>query len=1017
MPATANKLLPTSLDILRNALQRGSTGRLFRTNRHMPSREVYVMQGEILAAHGPDDGPWIVRRLVNSGALTERQGKAFIRRLTRGIPFDELILGHVPDGLLEQLMAGRFRQNLLDFLSSPPPIDFQPMEAMFVPNLQAGHDTSRTLQAVVELRQRIGPLIRHRGPLTLCLGPSMPNTRQEARLVDLCDPPMPLRDLLTYSPFETGETLDIVMKLLSNGAVVSQEGVRLQQPRGSGPTADYAVEDLFSLDEPAEPEPLGLPADPIVPEHLALLREDTETDGAQDFGSIPRAFETLATPTEEAELPSLNESHLVLVPEGDSTPAASEGSDVASAATSPSDAAPKGAVPPNASAPSARAPESGSFDPAVSPPPIVQEGDLSDNIGRLDASEASQLSQAPLGTDTAAAQPPPKAPSPTEASPGVDGGASRAPPPDEDSMPESWRDLSPLGFEEPATSMVEYDDETPVTGTISPEASAPPARAEVHDADEASEANEAADASGVDEADHADGADETAQTDRVDEAEEADPTQSPVHASVRAPAPPLVPPTVPKQASHGAAPVVQSPPPVAQPSATTLARTPSVDAFEPPNRDDLLAAVPSVTDLPPAPAKLQALAEESTPVPAPASVVPVANIPIVEAPSARVPAPSAALAGVDLDHQVGDDIWDELDEAAADDAPEATTQLTSSSNDTPLEERSTDTSDGDLLEAAAPKGIEEPPLEAVHADVEDSIESLGPASSDGAPETKASLSDSPSTESEPPPTSSDSDTDGPDNALLDAARRYLEAANTRRQTKPTKAPRSEPEVVEPIGVERKFTGFDFDVEDAEMAMFEDHDRYRGGGGGQFTLNKNLLDKVELLPSARPDRVRTREPEALEPEDSIIEMGEATPEEEAEAGVVALAFSAPTLDADQVFYKISVAGDVARAIAIHFDAAVGPGAGQTNIQLLVDAAASPFARLFHQVRVASDGSLDEEKIFENLQQRPTAEHRSLLDRGMRDFIERALSTAAEELPDDALDHVLNEIAGYQQRLRM
>ena len=153
----------------------------------------------------------------------------------------------------------------------------------------------------------------------------------------------------------------------------------------------------------------------------------------------------------------------------------------------------------------------------------------------------------------------------------------------------------------------------------------------------------------------------------------------------------------------------------------------------------------------------------------------------------------------------------------------------------------------------------------------------------------------------------------------------------RRQTKRTAPSPREPEIIDSDGAERKFTGFDFDVDDSEMAMFEDHDRYRGGGQGQFTLNKNLLDKVELLPASRPERVRLPqpEPEALEPEDSIIEMGEATAEEEAEAGVVSLAFSAPTLDADQVFYKISVGGDVARAIASQFDAAVGRGAGQTT----------------------------------------------------------------------------------------
>ena len=64
-----------------------------------------------------------------------------------------------------------------------------------------------------------------------------------------------------------------------------------------------------------------------------------------------------------------------------------------------------------------------------------------------------------------------------------------------------------------------------------------------------------------------------------------------------------------------------------------------------------------------------------------------------------------------------------------------------------------------------------------------------------------------------------------------------------------------------------------------------------------------------------------------------------------------------------------------------------------------------------------GRIDERRVLANVQQRPKAERRFLLDRGVKDFIERALSTGAEELPDEALDALLEEIAGYQQRLRV
>jgi len=837
------------------------------------------MQGQILAAHGPDDGPWIVRRLVNSGALTERQGKAFIRRLTRGIPFEELILGHVPDSLLTTLLAGRFRQNLLDFLASPPPIDFHPMDTLFVPNVQSGHDTRTVLASVIALRERVSPLMRHRGPLTLRLGPAMPSSRNEARLVDLCDPPISMRDLLTYSPFETGETLDHVMNMLSNGALVSDEGIRLQRTRRREPTSDYAVEELFSLEGPTEATSTGVPADPIAPEHLALLREESQHPGHDEFGQVPVAF---SAPIAPEELPHLASSHLVLV-ESKQDLAPSSGTP----ATSSDSVVPVLVTPlPSVDETPAGASTQDSLPPSEPVQTVAVSADDKQLATATVLEEEEALAFAP--PEDHHPEPPPEpvvqtapaAPDPTPTT----GPAKSQSLPTGNSMPESWRDLSALGFNAPP------DTPKAAAAPPSPDAS-PPAGST---------------------------------------------PESLSRASERAPATPraIDPPNAPTFAKKSSKPVPSAPLPEPAPKAAPRA----------------------------------ALDPADLPVLRPASTAPT-----------RSAEPNSTI------------------------APSPATQPAATASPTPPPVSESPFTDLELDPPSLPPLARPTPPEVT----------ASPAVT--APLEATAKSDT-AAPAEPPDDEPQGETD-----LLDAARRYLEEAQVRRkeQNKKPLVRERDPEPIATSSGKKKFTGFDFDVDESELAMFADHDRYRGGGQGQFTLGKKLLDKVELLPeprrTAKPDRIRLSEPDLPE-EDSIIEMGEATAEEEAEAGVVALAFSAPTLDSDQVLYKISVAGDVALAVSRQYDAHVGPGGGQTTIQLLVAAAAGSFARLFQGVQIRRDGSLDEDKIFSNLQQRPQGEQRSLLDRGLKDFIERALATAAEELPGASMDTLLNDIAGYQQRLR-
>ena len=64
---------------------------------------------------------------------------------------------------------------------------------------------------------------------------------------------------------------------------------------------------------------------------------------------------------------------------------------------------------------------------------------------------------------------------------------------------------------------------------------------------------------------------------------------------------------------------------------------------------------------------------------------------------------------------------------------------------------------------------------------------------------------------------------------------------------------------------------------------------------------------------------------------------------------------------------------------------------------------------------SSGCLDPNRIIKNLNRRSESEHRRLLNMGLLNLIDRALSSGMEELEDDAIDEMLQRVAGYQMRL--
>jgi hypothetical protein len=153
-----------------------------------------------------------------------------------------------------------------------------------------------------------------------------------------------------------------------------------------------------------------------------------------------------------------------------------------------------------------------------------------------------------------------------------------------------------------------------------------------------------------------------------------------------------------------------------------------------------------------------------------------------------------------------------------------------------------------------------------------------------------------------------------------------------------------------------------------------------------------------------------------PEDGAFSSVAARPgRAEEQSTPVPATFAAPPLGEDEATSKIDVASEVLVAVRAALDEGKGAGSGLPVVQLLVESPPGRFSDLYRRVHLRADGSIPARDVVRNLRGRPPTEHRNLLRDGLLDLIERALSMAAEELTDEAIDALLAEVAGYNQRI--
>ncbi len=196
---------------------------------------------------------------------------------------------------------------------------------------------------------------------------------------------------------------------------------------------------------------------------------------------------------------------------------------------------------------------------------------------------------------------------------------------------------------------------------------------------------------------------------------------------------------------------------------------------------------------------------------------------------------------------------------------------------------------------------------------------------------------------------------------------------------------------------------DVDLDDTDLEAFADHDHARGSDSeGAFSADLHHLDRVEVTQLAEVTELP--EPQLLDAE--LVEADEA----------LHTRFSAKLLADDEAQRKVDVAQEVLSEVIAAFDDSEGAGRGLATMQILIDGSPPRFAVLFQDVKLDQVQGLPRHVLLRNLHDRPETEHRQLLNQGLVDLIERALSIAMDEISDDeAIDTLLERTAGYRQRI--
>jgi len=188
---------------------------------HVPGRgeaQVYLLDGDVIAATTAQDASSLLARLVARGRVSSAVG-------TQLLEHDVLTMAELENAVgspvVGKLMAGRFRDNLIFFLFDGGRFQFSSMDTVRIPHIQMGHDTAGLLRELEVVHGRITPWMNVQRQRTIRSGDQTPGSPQQRHIQALCTEGIRLDRLVQSSPFFPAQTLVLVAQMIDRGSLIS----------------------------------------------------------------------------------------------------------------------------------------------------------------------------------------------------------------------------------------------------------------------------------------------------------------------------------------------------------------------------------------------------------------------------------------------------------------------------------------------------------------------------------------------------------------------------------------------------------------------------------------------------------------------------------------------------------------------------------------------------------------------------------------------------------------------------
>lgn len=318
------------------SLRDGRTGCLSASVPGVGAVQAYLMGGDVLAADAGDEDVRLLARVSAANLLPPADLEALAESCSGPGEFTDALYGVLDEGVVQGLLHERFRENLFCFLGATQVAPFEPMDALFVANIQVGHDSSALLEELASLRDRVAPLLSSR--LLLLPGDRSQATPAEAAVIETCANGLGVPELLRRAAAEPNRVLQMVADLLDRGALTwdapaappAPPPAPLATPAPESPVSaalDLPLEDDYTDDGTPRQAPPGPPSAAEEEEYLDAFGDYDTTRGDGSFSGVRDRID-LAAADPDDDIPdgkssSEGASELIDMPEADAAAHAS----------------------------------------------------------------------------------------------------------------------------------------------------------------------------------------------------------------------------------------------------------------------------------------------------------------------------------------------------------------------------------------------------------------------------------------------------------------------------------------------------------------------------------------------------------------------------------------------------------------------------------------------------------------------------------------------------------------------